>query len=409
MMMYFVALNPGHWKLYNTPRDSFWCCTGTGMENHAKYGDSIYYYDDAGLFVNLFIPSELAWPDKGLRLRQETGFPEKDFTTLLVDANQPVELAVRIRVPYWAMKGVAVKVNGQPQAIKAKPASYVVLDRTWRDGDRVEVTLPMGLHLDRMPDDSTLATVMYGPLVLAGELGTEKLTSEMFYAKGQRDYDAGPSIEVPIFVVKDHDPNSWIEPVAGRPLAFRTVGVGQPNDVTLVPYHTLFGQRYSIYWRIVREGSQQHRRLLAEQAARRARQRRTVDAIEIGSYPSEKEHELDGQNMAVGDHNGRNWRHASDGGWIRYTMRVLPDVPMILSCTYWGSDTGARTFDVLVDGRKIATQKLDRDNPDEFFEVDYPIPPELTRGKEQVTVKFQAHRGHTAGGVFGCEMLKPAH
>ena len=431
MMMYFVALNPGHWKVYNTPRDSFWCCTGTGMENHAKYGGSIYFHDDKGLYVNLFIPSELDWPAEkgtqlfcrngpkgashkraaspfpGLQLRQETAFPEEETTSLVFHAEKPVELALRIRVPYWATRGVEVKINGQAQAVAPRPASYLVLERTWHDQDRVEVALPMGLHMDRMPDDATRATVMIGPLVLAGELGTEKLSAEMFYAESQRDYDSGPSIEVPMFVVQDDDPSTWIEPVPGRALAFRTVGVGQPYDVTLVPYHTLFGQRYSVYWRIVREGSPEHQRIIAEQEARRARLARTVDAVEIGMRPSEQAHGLKGQNMAAGFHRGRNWRHASRGGWIGYTLKVLPDVPVTLSCTYWGSDTGARTFDVLVDGEKLATQTLDREKPDEFFEVQYPIPAELTRGKEQVTVKFQAHPNHTAGGLFGCEMLKP--
>jgi len=212
---------------------------------------------------------------------------------------------------------------------------------------------------------------------------------------------------VPMFVVKDDDPTGWIEPVPGRPLAFRTVGVGRPKDVTLVPYHKLFAQRYSLYWRIVREGSEKHRQIVAEQEARRAKLARTVDAVEIGVRPSEQTHGLKGQNMAAGFHRGRTWRHASRGGWISYTLKVLSDVPMTLSCTYWGSDSGARTFDVLVDGEKLATQKLDRDKPDEFFEVEYPIPAELTRGKGQVTVKFQAHPNNTAGGVFGCEMLKP--
>ncbi len=406
MMMYFVALNPGHWKIYNTPRDSFWCCTGTGMENHARYGEGIYYHDDEGLFVNLFIASELDWPDKGLRLRQETAFPEEETTALVFHAEKPVKLALRIRVPYWATRGVDVKINGQPQPVTAAPASYLVLDRTWNDKDRVEIALPMGLHLDRMPDDPTLATVMVGPLVLAGELGTEKLTPEMFYAENQRDYDSGPSIEVPMLVVGDDDPETWIEPVPDRALAFRTVGVGRPEDVTLVPYHRLFGQRYSVYWRIVREGSEKHRQILAEQEARRARLARTVDAVEIGVRTSEQEHGLEGENTQAGFHRGRNWRHASRGGWFSYALAVLPDVPMTLSCTYWGSDSGARTFDVLVDGEKVATQKLDRDKPDEFFEVEYPIRPELTRGKKQVTVKFQAHPGNMAGGVFGCEMLK---
>jgi len=406
MMMYFVAMNPGHWKVFNTARDSFWCCTGTGMENHAKYGDSIYFHDEAGLYVNLFIASKLDWPTRGLQLRQKTRFPEEEGTTLEFDVEKPVELVLRIRVPYWATRGVGVSINGQPQAVTAKPASYVSLERTWNDGDRVEVSLPMDLHLDRMPDDPTLATVMYGPLVLAGELGGGGLTEEMVYLKNQRDQSHGTTIEVPMLVVGDDDPSAWIEPVTGRPLAFRTVGVGRPNDVTLIPYHRLFGQRYSVYWRIVREGSPKHREIVAEEEARRAKAARTVDSVAIGVRSSEQEHGLEGKDTQAGRHQGRFWRHARDS--FSYQLSVLSDEAMTLCCTYWGSDGGKRTFDILLDGRKVAEQSLDHQRPNEFFEVEYPLPPELTRGKEKVSVTFQAHESNLAGGLFGCQMLKPA-
>jgi len=375
------------------------------MENHAKYGDSIYFHDETGLYVNLFIASELDWASRGLLLRQETRFPEEEGTTLKLRLEKPTELALRIRVPYWATRGVGVKINGQPQAVEARPVSYLSVDRTWKDGDRVEVSLPMDLHLDCLPDDPTLATVMYGPLVLAGKLGAEGLTDDMVYLKGQRDQSHGPGIAVPMLVVGDDDPGAWIEPVAGRRLAFRTVGVGRPDDVTLVPYHRLFGQRYSIYWRIVRDGSPQHREIVAEEAARRAKAARTVDSVAIGVPSSEKEHEFEGEKTQTGPHQGLFWRHAS--GWFSYRLSVLPDVPMTLSCTYWGSDSGNRTFDILVDGQKVAKQTLRRDRPNEFFDIEYELPLELTRGKEKVTVKFQAHAGNLAGGVFGCRMSRP--
>jgi len=443
--MYFVALNPGHWKIYNTPRDSFWCCTGTGMENHAKYGDSIYFHDDESLYVNLFIPSVLNWAEKGVRVEQQTKFPESDRTLLIFHCDEPVELTLRIRCPYWTTGDVEIlhslkslsenrlpspRLRGEGLGVRGfrigskggatEPLlkddgrlpipglGYFTFRRQWQDGERVEIRMPMKLHLDPMPDDPTLATIMYGPLVLAGELGTEKLTPDMFYAKRQRDYDNGPSIEVPILVVREDAPEKWIEPVPDRPLAFRTVGVGRPNDVTLIPYHMLFGQRYSVYWRIVREGSEKHREIVAEQEARRARLARTVDSVAIGDRTSEEEHELQGENTQAGFHQGRMWRHATGGGWFSYSLSVLADVPMTLSCTYWGSDAGARTFDVLIDGEKVATQTLDRDKPNQFFGVEYELPPELTRGKAKVTVKFQGHPGNFAGGVFGCEMLKPA-
>ena len=406
MMMYFVALNPGHWKVYNTPRDSFWCCTGTGMENHAKYADSIYFHDDRGVFVNLFIASELNWPEKGIRLRQETDFPVEEGTSLVVKCARPTDLALRIRVPYWATQGITLKVNGEKQPTSAKPASYVTVDRTWRDGDRVEVSMPMSLWLEPMPDDSTLATVMYGPLVLAGELGTEKLTPEMFYLKGQRDQSDGPGIDVPMFVIKDKNPAAWIERIDNRPLAFRTKGVGRPDDVTLVPYHMLFGQRYSVYWRVVGENSPELAEILAQEEAERRLAARRIDTVSIGNRPSEEAHAFEGEKTRSGSHLGRGWRDSTDGGFFSYSLAVLPDQPAILRLTYWGSDSGRRTFDILVDGEKIATQTLNRDKPNEFFDVDHKLPVELTRGKSKVTVKFQGHPGNMTGGVFGLSMLK---
>ncbi|MHC4344014.1 MAG: glycoside hydrolase family 127 protein [Planctomycetota bacterium] len=250
MMMYFVPLASGYWKTFNTPNDSFWCCTGTGLENHAKYGDSIYFHDDKGIFVNLFIASELNWPEKGVTLRQETNFPQEDSITLTLNTKKDLEMALRIRVPYWARKGLMVSINGRRKRMRRKPGSYLTLEKTWKDGDRVIVEMPMGLHLCPMPDDPTLVTVMYGPLVLAGELGTDGLDPKTQYAESQgvlRNITAPPA---PTFVADIDSPNVWIKPVQDKPLTFRTVGVGRPRNVTLVPYYKLFGQRYAIYWRV---------------------------------------------------------------------------------------------------------------------------------------------------------------
>jgi len=250
MMMYFVPLASGYWKIFNTPYDSFWCCTGTGIENHAKYGDSIYFHDENGVYVNLFIASELNWLEKGVRIRQETNFPEEEGTTLVIKTGKPIKLALRIRIPYWATKPVTIRINDKKQKIRSKPSSYVTLTRKWKNGDRVKIDMPMSLHLHRMPDDPGLATIMYGPLVMAGELGTEGLDPKTVYAKNQgflRSLKVGPA---PGFVADANKLNDWIKPVPGKPLTFRTVNAGRPNDVTLIPYYKLFGQRYAIYWRI---------------------------------------------------------------------------------------------------------------------------------------------------------------
>jgi len=245
MMMYYVPMMPGMFKTFMTPFDSFWCCTGTGMENHAKYGDSIYFHDRDSVFVNLFIASELKWPEKGFGLRQETRFPEEGKTTLVVTAAGPGETALRIRIPAWAEKGGSVTLNGKKLDVFSGPSSYFTLKRAWKKGDRIEVVLPMKLRLERTPDNVNLAAVLYGPIVLAGELGPVNMPDDkVFGSYGP----SGDPVAVPKLAVKSADPSTWIKPVPGKPLTFRTENVGVPTDITLVPFYKLFGQRYTVYW-----------------------------------------------------------------------------------------------------------------------------------------------------------------
>jgi hypothetical protein len=258
MMMYYVPMLPGMFKTFMKPYDSFWCCTGTGMENHAKYGDSIYFHDGGGLFVNLFIASELDWTEKGVKVRQETRFPEEPKTTLVIGAARPVEFALRVRVPEWVAGVCTVKINGKRHEASASPSSYLTITRTWKNGDRIEVDLPMKLRLERLPDRPDVAAILYGPIVLAGALGgAEGLSEDKVYGK---DGPEGDPVAVPTFAVKDNAPlEAWIKPVAGKPLTFRTEGAGKPNDVTLVPFYKLFGERYAIYWEFPRPGGQRRR------------------------------------------------------------------------------------------------------------------------------------------------------
>jgi DUF1680 family protein len=247
MMMYFLPLVSGLWKFFNSPDNSFWCCTGTGVEEFAKLGDSIYFHDDRGLFVNLFIASQVHWLEKGLRLRQETNFPEQEGTTLIVETDQPVEMDLHVRIPNWATRGGTVKLNGAALPVFSSPSSYLTLSRLWKNRDQVEVSLPMSLHLSPLPGDETQQAMMYGPLVLAGRLGAEGLTKEMFYG-GYNPVPKGESGEAPTMTVDAKDPLGWIEPVPNQPLTFRTVG--QSRNLTLIPLYRLFGERYAVYWKV---------------------------------------------------------------------------------------------------------------------------------------------------------------
>jgi len=245
---YFYPLRPGHFKIYSSPFDSMWCCVGTGMENHSKYGETIYFHNDDKLFVNLFIASELYWKAKGVKIRQDTKFPEEDKTALTVSTKQPKKFSVSIRIPYWVEKGVEIKVNGEKQAVDTKPQRYTTITRTWKDGDKIEMTLPMGLHLYRARDDKKLVVVMYGPLVLAGELGREGMPDDD-RCRGNTSHAGNLAPPVPVLVLKSDDPNDWVRPVEGGPLRFKTSGVGKPKDVSLMPIGRLHHQRYTVYWK----------------------------------------------------------------------------------------------------------------------------------------------------------------
>jgi hypothetical protein len=259
----------------------------------------------------------------------------------------------------------------------------------------------MGLHLDPMPDDRKVVAVMYGPLVLAGRLGTKGPTPEQLRAATPAP--EGKPADAPWFAVESDDPCSWIRPVAGKSLEFRTCG--QATDVTLVPLARLFGECFAVYWDVLRKGSPEHQSRLAADQRRKELEARTIDAVEIGQRASESTHAQAGERTETGGGGGRWWRHAAAGGWFSYRLKVLSGQPAVLCCTYWGGDVPPRKFDLVVDGARIATQDLNRNKPGEFFDVEYPIPAQLTRGKQNVTVRFQAHPGNIAGGLFGLRVL----
>jgi uncharacterized protein len=248
MMAYHLPLYGGWFMPYNTPTDSCWCCTGTGFENHAKYGDSIYWHHDNNLLVSLFMASELNWPEKGMVVRQETRYPEEQTTRLNFTVAKPQEMTLHLRYPAWAQHGMAITVNGEPFQHNQQPGSFVLISRTWKTGDHVEVTMPMSLRLEPMPDNPGRVAICYGPVVLAGELGTQGIDPPMPYAKNQGDFFKVKPPAMPVLVTDGRDVSQWIEPVPGKPLTFQTKGVGQPKDITLTAFYKMPPQRFSIYW-----------------------------------------------------------------------------------------------------------------------------------------------------------------
>lgn len=245
---YYLSIVPGAWKTFNTENDSFWCCTGTGVEEFSKLNNSIYFHDAGSLYVNLFIPSDLDWQEKKLKLRQETDLPKTPRTTLVIEAAPSEEIPIHIRIPYWVGPAAAVRVNGKLIEATPSPASYFTIARQWQSGDKIEVTLPMYLHVEAMPDEPATKAFLYGPLVLAGRLGTTDLTPQDTIG------EEGPSVRkhpmpIPALRAAAQPVSSWLQPVPGEDLTFRTKG--QPQELTFVPFDRLFSERYSVYWSVV--------------------------------------------------------------------------------------------------------------------------------------------------------------
>jgi DUF1680 family protein len=248
---YFQATRPGYLKLYHTPADSFWCCTGTGMENHAKYGDSIYFHGPDTLYVNLFISSEVRWAEKGLTVRQRTRFPDDDRVRLEVDTSRPVRATLQLRHPSWS-QDATVEVNEEPLRTNSAPGSYIAIERDWRSGDRIELRLPMRVRGAALPGDPNRIAFVYGPIVLAGRLGTEGLYPGADILRNERT--SGQVLDSPIEVPELAGPPESVDARVrrvdnGDSLTFET-GYGARSNVTLIPYHRLHHERYNLYWRV---------------------------------------------------------------------------------------------------------------------------------------------------------------
>jgi DUF1680 family protein len=259
MFTYFVSLKPGHFKTYSTPFDSFWCCVGTGMENHTQYGNGIYYHDTNNLYVVLYIPSQLTWPAKNVTIRQETDYPASGDMRFTLKCAKPASFGFKFRYPSWAALGMAIKVNGQAIKLDTHPGEFASVERAWKNDDKVQVQFPVNLRAESSAGSPTIKAFFFGPLLLAGDLGTNNLPAPIAYARDQCQYCDFPDPKVPVLVMDDRPLENWMKPVAGEPLTFRTVNAGRPADVTLRPFYQLHYQRYTVYWDVLSPGQWQNR------------------------------------------------------------------------------------------------------------------------------------------------------
>lgn len=241
---YYIPMKSGHYRTFSEPTGSFWCCVGTGMENHTKYAQSIYYHDADSLYVNLFIPSELSW--NGLKVRQETAYPRSGAVTITLSGQMRPSLAVRLRYPGWAGGGLSIHVNGEPIEVTSPPGSYVTIARPWRAGDRIEMNLPLSLRTEPLPAHPDRVAIFYGPLLLCGQLDPIAPQKELL---GDNPSSGSNDPTVPNLSIANRPVDQWIVPNADVRLTFHTHDVGLPIDLQLVPFYEQTGRRYVVYWK----------------------------------------------------------------------------------------------------------------------------------------------------------------
>lgn len=402
--VYYTSMRPNHYRVFSRPFDSFWCCVGTGMENHGKYGEMIYAHAPGKLWVNLFIPSKLTWREQGLVLTQTTKFPEAGRTTLAVQTTKAQPLTLSIRIPRWVAGGAfKLSVNGTPQTVTGQPGSYTTLNRVWKNGDTVEVTMPMTARVAGLPVGKGYGAVFYGPTLLVGQGDQSGLEQGDFFAGGQPQEvlqlarKQMPLDTTPTLVGTPQELAARLKPVAGQPLSFSLDAGYNQGAVRLAPFYRTFLQRYTVYYPTATS-----QEFSAQKAEREALIARTLDVVQPGMAESEAAHGFQGEKSTT---DNAKWRDAGSGGFLSYELKADPNTPLDLVLSYWGDDAG-RNFDVLIDGQVVGTEALHREAPGKAVNRTYPLPLELTRGKTRLTLRLQPKGGSTAGGLFGVKLLK---
>jgi DUF1680 family protein len=394
---YMVPVGRGVTHEYQDMFNGFTCCVGSGMESHALHGDGIFYESGSRLWVNLYAPSTARWQAMDTGVTVETDFPEGDVVTIKIETAKPKQFTLALRHPRWATAGFSVAVNGERIDHVARPGTYVELSRRWKNGDQVRLTLPKQLSLEPVPDNPRRAALMWGPLVLAGDLGPEERRG-----RGR----AGNRDAAPVLVAADRPVVEWLKPVDSRKGVFRTEGVGKERDVELVPFYRLHRRTYAVYWDLFTpaEWTQRAQEIAAEQERQRKLEQATVAYAQPGEMQPERDFNQQGEQSEPDRVMGRPARRGRD--WFSFDLPVESDRPMAVVVTYYGDEWRKRTFEVLVEGRRVGEQVIERGGPPRFFDVEYPVPIELTRDRGRVTVKFQATGGNEIAAVFGIRMIR---
>jgi hypothetical protein len=407
---YMVPVGQGVTREYQDMQQDFTCCVGSGMESHALHGDGLYYESGDTLWVNIYAPSTAEWASAGVRLTMTATFPEGETAGLELKMRKARRFTVALRRPSWAGEGFAVTVNGRPVKDPGPAGSYIRLDRKWKTGDKIALTLPKALRLEPLPGNPDRAAIMWGPLVLAGDLGAIPQRRPR-QKSGEAPAPAAPRPTTPVLVTAAASAGDWVKPAEGRPGVFRTDGVGRDQDIDLVPFYRLHRRVYASYWDILTPEKWEARAaaMKAAEEARRTLEAATVSFVQPGQMQAERDFNQQGGQTSPAQLRGRYGRRAAD--WFSFDMPVDPSGALDLVVTYTTDERADRAFAVMIDGRKIGEQRIARRAPqekEEFFDVVYAIPAGAVAGRSKITVRFEGTEGRETGTVFGIRIVRSA-
>ena len=403
---YMVPVGSGVRREYADMQRSFTCCVGTGMESHALHGLGLYYEDGNRLWVNVYAPSTAQWEAAGVKLSMETSFPEGETAALTLDLRAPKSFTIALRRPSWAGDGFEARVNDKRVAQRLQNG-YVEITRTWNAGDEISIVLPKALRLEPLTDNPKKAVVMWGPLVLAGDLGA---------APRRRDDGDGDGVRAaapePVALVTSRPVHEWLRPVAGKAGTYRASGVVRtiaaqtPIDVEFSPFYSMHRRSYTAYWDLLSAADMKARAadLAAERERMRALEAATIAHADPADREGEKKFNQQGVETSVIRTDGRSGRRAIQ--WFSYDLPVSGSTPLALVATYNGDQRRPRSFDVLVNGTRVGSETQPQSSLSRFYEKEYAIPAALLSDRTTLTVRFEATNGLEVTPVFGVRLIR---
>jgi DUF1680 family protein len=412
--VYFTPARPRHYRNYSAPNEAMWCCVGSGMENHGKYGQFIYTHSKDSLYLNLFIASELNWKEKAVKIKQETAFPFEEQTKLIITEGSN-NFKLLVRYPAWVSKGaLKISLNGKDVAYTVLPSNYINIDRKWKKGDVVQILLPMRNTIERMPNVPEYIAFMHGPILLGAKTGTEDLKGLIADNSRFGQYAGGqylPVDKAPILVDDDiQNIAGKLEPIDGKLLHFKlNVKMVNPTELTLEPFYQIHDSRYMMYWLALNNsGYKAYVDSIANVEKEKLElQKRTIDFVMPGEQQPEVDHAMQTEKSNKGNNLNEFFREARDGGYFSYDLATNSETNLSLYVRYWGAEWGTRKFDIYIDDQKLITEdNTNRWNQSLFQNIVYTIPESMIKGKNHIRVKFQSLPGATAGAVYVVRLVR---